>query len=365
MVARVGADEFAVVLLDLGEDRMAAVEHVEAVANRIFEAVALQFGQSGLQHYITASIGAVLFDGDEPPVEQVIQQADVAVYQAKCAGRNSLAFFDPRVQNKLMQRHRLEQELREAIRGNQLVPYYQGQYDAGGKLVGVELLIRWQHPERGLLTPGDFIPVAEASGLIVELGERVVRLAVDQLVRWAAHEHTAELPVSVNISACHFEQPGFVERLATIVENRSLRPFALKLEITESVLAHDLAGVSQRIAALHDIGIGLSLDDFGTGYSSLAYLKRLPIHQVKIDQTFVRDLLVDDNDLGITETIITLADTLGMDVVAEGVEEEAQRDVLERLGCRVFQGFLFGRPAPIAQFESDHDLNPDTIDHWS
>nr|WP_239056693.1 bifunctional diguanylate cyclase/phosphodiesterase [Wenzhouxiangella limi] len=388
MVARLGGDEFVVVLADLSIDPVDAAERVERVAEKILSALAEPFGHGRLEHRVTASMGAVLFVGQEQSIDELMQQSDIAMYQAKSAGKNTFAFFDPQVQSGLLQRHRIEVELREAIQSEQLVPFYQGQVDAEGRLVGAELLIRWQHPERGLLAPGEFIPIAEASGLIVELGYKVVRMAVQQLLHWAADERTRQLSLSVNISAKHFEQPDFVEQLAGILADQPLRssalqldinakevdqffamekladtladqplrPSSLKLEITESALARDLGEISARMKALRDLGLGFSLDDFGTGYSSLAYLKRLPIGQVKIDQGFVRDLMVDENDRGITETIIALAKTLNMDVVAEGVETEAHRDLLKQLGCPVFQGYLFDRPAPFAEFARHYGL---------
>ncbi|MEE4638964.1 MAG: EAL domain-containing protein [Wenzhouxiangella sp.] len=356
LVARLGGDEFVVVLADLSIDPVDAAERVERVAKKILNALAQPFGQSELEHRVTASMGAVLFVGQEQSIDALMQQSDIAMYQAKSAGKNTFAFFDPAVQSGLMHRHRVEVELREAIQSGQLVPFYQGQVDTEGQLVGAELLIRWQHPERGLLSPAEFIPVAEASGLIVELGYKVVRMAVRQLALWAEDERTQHLTIAVNISAKHFEQPDFEEKVAAVLAEQPVRLSTLKLEITESALAQDLEKISARMHALRRLHVAFSLDDFGTGYSSLAYLKRLPIAQVKIDQGFVRDLLVDDNDRGITETIIALAKTLKMDVVAEGVETDAHFDVLRMLGCPVFQGYLFDRPAPLADFARRYDL---------
>jgi len=302
-------------------------------------------------------MGAVLFVGNERTIDEILQQSDIAMYQAKAAGKNGFAFFDPEVHSGLLQRHRIEVELRDAIRSNQLVPFYQGQFDAEGQLVGAELLIRWQHPERGLLPPGEFIPVAEACGLIVELGYEVIGMAVEQLQRWSGHEKTAGLSLSVNISAKHFEQSDFRDRVAATLADYQLQPDLLKLEVTESALAQDLEKISATMHALKKLGASFSLDDFGTGYSSLAYLKLLPIEQVKIDQGFVRDLLVDDNDRGITEAICALARTLKMEVIAEGVEVSEQRDVLVQFGCRRFQGYFFHRPEPLSAFLDAFSLN--------
>ena len=360
LVVRLGGDEFMVVLTDLCLDPIEAAARAEGVAERILDALSAPFGDSQLEHSVTASMGAVLFVGQQQSLDELLQQADIAMYQAKSAGKNTFAFFDPEVKSGLLQRHRIEMELREAIRSNQLVPFFQGQVDHAGDLVGVELLIRWQHPERGLLSPGEFLPVAEASGLIVDLGYQVLLMAVDQLERWRADERMGRLPISVNISPKHFEQHDFVGRVAEILADRSLNPATLKLEITESALAEDLNMISARMNALRDLGVAFSLDDFGTGYSSLAYLKRLPIAQIKIDQSFVRDLLVDENDRGITETIIALARTLKMDTVAEGVETEAHRALLHQLGCPVFQGYLFDRPAPLAELLKTYGLDQES-----
>jgi len=357
-IARLGGDEFVVVLTDLSESPGEAAERAELVARRILGSLEMPFGASGLEHRISASMGAVLFLGEEQSSDALLQQADIALYHAKSTGAGGFTLFDPLMQAGLLQRHRTEAELREAIHGGQLLPYYQGQIDGSGRLAGAELLIRWCHPERGLVSPGEFIPVAEACGLIVDLGYEVIRMAADQLAAWAGDAVTRELSIAVNISARHFEQADFVARVGEIVGGRGLAPGLLKFEITESALARDLDEISTRMEALRRLGVAFSLDDFGTGYSSLAYLKRLPIGQVKIDQSFVRDLLIDENDRGITETIIALAGTLRMRVVAEGVETVEQRELLARLGCPLFQGFYFDRPAPIDDFSRRYRLAP-------
>jgi diguanylate cyclase (GGDEF)-like protein/PAS domain S-box-containing protein len=357
LAARLGGDEFVVVLADLAVDPAEAAARVEQVAFRLLGLLAEPFGKSGLEHRVTASMGAVLFVGQELSIDEILQQSDIAMYQAKAAGKNSFAFFDPEVQSGLVDRHRLEVELRDAIQLEQLVPYYQGQFDAQGNLRGAELLIRWQHPQRGLLSPGEFIPIAESSGLIIDVGYAVISMAAELLSHWAKHDKTAGLSLSVNISAKHFEKSDFKDRVAAILSKHSLRPSLLKLEITESALAQDLWEISDTMQALKALGAVFSIDDFGTGYSSLAYLKRLPIEQVKIDQGFVRDLLVDENDRGITETICALAKTLKMDVIAEGVESLEQRDVLFQLGCQHFQGYFYHRPEPLSAFSDAFSLN--------
>lgn len=345
-IARLGGDEFAALLTGLADDPLEAAGEVENTVRRLLAALAEPFGDSSLPHQVSASLGAVLFVGEDEDADRLLQKADIALYQAKSAGRNSFAFFEPELQQRLMRRHQLETELRAACRNGQLVPHYQPQVDAGGRPLGYELLVRWAHPTRGLLYPGEFIDIAEESGLVVELGNEVLRLAMRQLVAWSRDPQTRQLSVAVNISAQHFEHPEFEARTAALLDEYGVPGRRLKLEITESALAADLAIISARMHALRRLGVTLAIDDFGTGYSSLGYLKRLPLSEVKIDQGFVRDLLIDDNDRDIVAAIITLAKSLKMTAIAEGVETEEQRDALLALGCNRFQGYLFGRPAP-------------------
>ncbi|KAF1045906.1 MAG: putative signaling protein [Xylophilus sp.] len=274
------------------------------------------------------------------------------MYQAKDQGRNTLCFFTPRMQADAAARSALEAELRVALQRGSIEAWFQPVVDAAGRITGAEALSRWRHPARGLVPPGEFIPLAEQTGLIQQLGRHMLRLACDQLVRWAGSRRTSHLIVAVNVSAREFRHPDFVGEVVRVLEETGAPPRRLKLELTESMLLHDVQESIARMNALKTLGVGFSLDDFGTGYSSLAYLKRLPLDQLKIDQSFVRDVLTDRNDAAIARTIIALAHSLGLDVVAEGVETEGQRSFLLRHGCLRFQGYLYGKPMTGAAFEA-------------
>ncbi|MCM2348276.1 MAG: EAL domain-containing protein [Acidovorax soli] len=244
-------------------------------------------------------------------------------------------------------RSALEGDIRQGLQRNEFLLHYQPVVNAAGDMLGAEALVRWMHPQRGMVPPDDFIPLVEQTGLILPLGRRVMRLACDQLALWAAQPRTAGWSVAVNVSAQEFRHPHFVPQVLDTLRESGARPDRLKLELTESLMLHDVEDSILKMQALGTLGVGFSLDDFGTGYSSLGYLKRLPIDQLKIDQSFVRDVLTDPNDAAIACTIITLASSLGLDVVAEGVETEGQRAFLLRNGCQQFQGYLFGRPGPV------------------
>jgi EAL domain-containing protein (putative c-di-GMP-specific phosphodiesterase class I) len=279
-------------------------------------------------------------------VHELLQRADLAMYQAKAQGRNTLCFFDPAMQAAASARSALEGDIRQGLQRNEFLLHYQPVVDAAGEVLGAEALVRWMHPQRGMVSPGEFIPLAEQTGLILPLGRRVMRLACEQLAQWAAMPGTAGWSVSVNVSAQEFRHPHFVQQVLDTLRESGASPRRLKLELTESLMLHDVEDSILKMQALRTLGVGFSLDDFGTGYSSLGYLKRLPLDQLKIDQSFVRDVLTDPNDAAIACTIITLASSLGLDVVAEGVETEGQRAFLLRNGCQQFQGYLFGRPGP-------------------
>ena len=275
-----------------------------------------------------------------------MKRADIAMYQAKAAGRNTLRFFDDRMQSAVSARVKMEHDLRLGLQLNQFILHYQPQVDRDGHIIGVEALIRWQHPERGMVSPAEFIPLAEECGIICELGNWVLNEACQQLHRWAANPATKDISLAVNISAPQIHQPDFTAQVMAAISDAGITPARLKLELTESLLLNDTEEIISKMIELKTGGIGFSLDDFGTGYSSLSYLKRLPLDQLKIDQSFVRDLLTDPNDAAIASTIVTLAQSMGLNVIAEGVETEAQRDKLANLGCHTYQGYLFGYPAP-------------------
>ena len=351
-VARLGGDEFVLMLEDLSRDPKEAATQAEGVAEKVLRAVAVPCLLEGYEHHATASIGICLFSGVQESEDELLKRADAAMYRAKHAGRNSIRFFDPAMQAALEARARMESELRRALPARQFLLYYQPQFDSEQRMVGAEALIRWQHPERGLVMPGQFIPLAEESGLIVEIGEWVLETACEHLRCWADRPETRHLKLSVNVSARQFRQPEFVAGVRDILAATGVDPTQLKLELTESLVLDNVGDTIERMHAVKALGVRFSMDDFGTGYSSLSYLRRLPLDQLKIDQSFVRDIVSDPGNAVIVQTIIAMAGTLGMSVIAEGVETEAQRAFLLRHGCRVYQGFLFSPPVPLAEFEA-------------
>jgi diguanylate cyclase (GGDEF)-like protein/PAS domain S-box-containing protein len=350
-VARIGGDEFVVMLVNLDESTEEAAAQAGVVGEKILAAVSRPYLLKDQPHHSTPSVGVGLFRGHEQSVDELLKRADVAMYQAKAAGRNTVRFFDPAMQAALDTRAALECELRRAVERDQLRLYYQAQIDTTRGVIGAEALLHWEHPERGLASPAQFIPLAEETGLIVPIGQWVVETACAQLKRWEGDNRTRHLQLSVNVSARQFRQGDFVFRVQEALEASGANPARLKLELTESMVHENVADTIARMNALKCLGVGFSMDDFGTGYSSLSNLKRLPLDQLKIDQSFVRDLVTDPSDAAIVKTIIGMAKSLGLAVIAEGVETEAQRRFLLRLGCRVCQGYLFGRPAPLWEFE--------------
>ena len=276
----------------------------------------------------------------------LLRQADLAMYQAKTAGRNTLRFFDPHMQAVVTARAALESDLRQALAQDQFLLYYQPQVDRLGQYIGVEALVRWLHPERGLVTPVHFIPLAEETGLVLTLGRWVLHTACQVLAQWRSDPALQGLSMAVNVSSRQFRHAGFVDDVAHVLQITGAPAHLLKLELTESLLVEDMETTIATMTALGALGVGFSLDDFGTGYSSLSYLKLMPLHQLKIDQSFVRDLLTDPNDAAIVNTIIGLSRSLGLTVIAEGVETTEQRDALLHAGCPAFQGYLFSKPLP-------------------
>jgi diguanylate cyclase (GGDEF)-like protein/PAS domain S-box-containing protein len=354
-VARHGGDEFVVILEDLNEDALAAMQ-AESVAVKILRAVSQPYQlqltiaegvQNTRSYHCTSSIGITLFRDGSISVDELMKRADTAMYQAKASGRNLLRFFDPEMQAVVTARAALDNDLRVAVRENQFLLYYQPQVDAVGHMTGAEALVRWQHPVRGMVSPAEFIPLAEATGLILPIGHWVLETACAQLVVWATSAHMSHLTLAVNVSARQFRHPDFVDKVSAIIKSTGVNPKKLKLELTESLLLDDVEDIIVKMSALKARGVGFSLDDFGTGYSSLSYLKRLPLDQLKIDQSFVRDILTDTNDATIARTIVALAQSMGLAVIAEGVETEAQREFLAANGCTAYQGYLFGRPMPV------------------
>ncbi|HTD06640.1 bifunctional diguanylate cyclase/phosphodiesterase [Undibacterium sp.] len=351
-VARLGGDEFVVMLENMNEDASKAATHTEAVAEKIRTVLNQPYHIAGKVHYSTSSIGIALFYGYTDTIEELLKRADMSMYQAKAAGRNTLRFFDPRMQTEITAKAALEAELRQGLLNNEFILHYQPQVDRQGKLIGAEALIRWLHPTRGLVPPAEFISLAEASGLILPLGHYVIQRACMQLHHWEKQEVLSGLTIAVNVSAQQFRQPDFVAQVLAILDELHVDPGKLKLELTESLLLDDVEDVIAKMTALKTVGIGFSLDDFGTGYSSLSYLKRLPLEQLKIDQSFVRDILTDANDAIIARTIVALAHSLGLTVIAEGVECAQQQEFLAHHGCDAYQGYLFSKPLPMGQFEA-------------
>jgi len=350
-VARLGGDEFVVICEGLSADRMEAAEQAELVGENILDRLNLPYSLNEHEFRSTSSLGASLFLGHLESVDELMKQADIAMYQSKRDGRNTLRFYDPEMQEAINARLDIEGELHKALEGQQFRLYYQTQVDVEGRVSGAESLIRWVHPERGFISPAQFIPLAEDTGLILPIGQWVLETACAQLHTWQQESATRDLVLSVNVSAKQFRQPEFVSQVRVIVQRHGIRPGRLKLELTESMLLENIEDVIVKMSALKQMGVLFSLDDFGTGYSSLQYLKRLPLDQLKIDQSFVRDLAREGSDRAIVRTIIAMAHSLNLEVIAEGVESEMQRQVLMQEGCRAFQGYLFGKPMPVEQLD--------------
>ncbi len=350
-VARLGGDEFVVMLEDLSEQTLYSATQAEIIGNKIIDMLNQSYQLETHEYQSTPSIGVTLFNGYEQSSEELLKQADIAMYQAKASGRNALRFFDPQMQACISARVALEKDLRLALEEDQFILYYQPQVHHSDQIIGAEVLIRWQHPVRGLVSPTDFIPIAEETHLISHIGEWVLRTACAQLKIWEGKEHTRNLQLAVNVSVRQFHQADFVEKLAQIISQNAINPNNLKLELTESLVLDNIDDTIFKMNALRKIGARFSMDDFGTGYSSLSSLKKLPLDQLKIDQSFVRDISIDQDDAIIVETIIAMANKLNMEVIAEGVETDVQRTFLEHNGCQYFQGYLFSKPVPIEQFE--------------
>jgi diguanylate cyclase (GGDEF)-like protein len=346
-VARLGGDEFVVMLEDLSKSPQEAATQAEIVGEKILAALAAPCLLAGHEHHSTGKIGVTLFSDQRETVDDLLKRADLAMYQAKEAGRGTLRFFDPQMQAAVTARTALEADLRRGVREGQFVLHYQPQVDDEARLTGAEALVRWQHPRRGLVPPAEFITLAEETGLIQPLGQWVLETACAQLVAWSARPDTAHLKLAVNVSAREFRHPEFVARVLEVIERTGADPQKLMLEFTENPRLDDMEETIAKITALKAYGAGFSLDDFGTGYSSLSYLKHLPLDQVKIDQSFVRDVLTDPSDAAIVHTIMALVQSMGLAVIAEGVETEEQREFLASQGCHAFQGYLFGRPGPV------------------
>ena len=343
-VARMGGDEFVVLLRELHADPAQARRDAVATGRVLMEAIESGFARLGRGFHGSASIGIALAGPQPMDSHELMRHADLAMYHAKDEGPGQVRVFEPWMLEQLSTRAEMEASLRAALGSDQFFLHYQPQVGPGRQVLGAEALVRWQHPSRGLVPPAEFIPLAERSGLIMPLGRMILRAACQQLAQWADHPHTAGLRVSVNVSSVQFQQPDFVEQTLAILQETGADPHRLVLELTESLLVDSIEDLVARMQALKAMGVGFSLDDFGTGFSSLAYLQRLPLDELKIDASFVRSLVEGHNDLAIARMIVALGNTLGLRVLAEGVETEAQQALLASIGCEHYQGYLFGKP---------------------
>ena len=351
-VARLGGDEFVILLENNGHKPLEPAAGARIVSERILAKLGEPYVLSGHLHHSTCSIGVTLFGRAPWSVSELLKQADLAMYQAKNAGRNTVRFFDPEMQAVVTANATLATDLRQAWREGQFLIDYQPQVGADGRMTGVEALLRWRHPNREMVPPAHFIPTAEETSLIIPIGRWVLEQACAQLAEWARNPQRSHLSIAVNVSVRQFRDPDFVDQVMTAIANSGIAPHKLKLELTESLLADGIEVTVAKMGSLKAMGVTLSLDDFGMGYSSLSYLKRLPLDQLKIDREFVKDILTDANDAAIARTIVGLAQSLGLGVIAEGVETQAQRAFLAQQGCYEYQGYLFCKPLPIDELEA-------------
>jgi len=355
-VARVGADEFMVILTQLGTKPEEAAAEAKALAEQLCAKLSRSYTLGRIHHYSTVSIGVVAFGWNDEVPEEPMKRADLALTQAKASGCALTLCFEPQMQVAIERRVALEAAIRRGLLNKEFDLYYQAQVvergDGDRRIVGAETLIRWRHPEQGMISPAEFIPVAEDSGLILDIGNYVLAAACEQLARWASDPTLNHLTLAVNVSARQFHQAGFVESVLQALAKTNAPAHRLKLELTEGMLVTNIEDVVAKMKTLKTLGVSFSLDDFGTGYSSLSYLKRLPLDQLKIDQSFVREILDDANDAAIARTVIGLADSMGLAIIAEGVETQAQRQFLAGEGCIAYQGYLFSHPVPIEAFEA-------------
>jgi diguanylate cyclase (GGDEF)-like protein/PAS domain S-box-containing protein len=350
-VSRQGGDEFVIMLEELSEDSDEAAAKAKTIGEKIIASLNQAYQLTCHEYQNTPSIGITLFVNHQYTVRALLKRADIAMYEAKAAGRNTLRFFDQDMQKAVMARAALETDLRSALAKDQFELYFQRQARHDGQVIGAEALLRWEHPERGLVLPLEFISLAEEIGLIVPIGQWVLENACAQLKRWEGHAQTRHLQLAVNVSPRQFHQPDFTEQVCTMLKKAAINGNRLKLEFTESLVFEDIDDTIAKMEILKKISVSFSMDDFGTGYSSLAYLTQLPLDQLKIDQSFIHNLGMKSTDAVIVQTIIGMAKNLGMEVIAEGVETEEQRVFLEQHSCPLYQGFLFSKPVPLAEFE--------------
>lgn len=350
-VARMGGDEFVVILQELSLHQHEAVYQVETLAEKILALLNQSYYLANKERQSTPSIGVAMFYDNKSSIDELMKQADIAMYSAKSAGRNAIRFFDPDMQAKVEYLSAIEEWMKKALLQHQFLLYYQAQVGELGKIVGAEVLIRWQHPERGMILPDDFIPISEETGLIVPIGLWVLETACHQLKTWESDPEMECLQLAVNVSARQFKQTDFVDQVVSVLKKTDINPARLKLELTESMVLGDIDKTIVKMYALRRLGIEFAMDDFGTGHSSLASLQKLPLDQLKIDKTFIKDVARNNDGTIIVQTIIAMANNLGMEVIAEGVETQAQKELLLKHGCLHFQGYLFSKPMPVEVFE--------------
>ncbi|PCI14114.1 MAG: hypothetical protein COB71_03990 [Thiotrichales bacterium] len=344
-VARLGGDEFVVMAVNIGEDQRVAAERAQSFAEKLKDVLLEPYEVAGQLHHLTPSVGVSLFPQEEQTADDVLKHADTAMYRAKDAGRNTIRFFMPSMQQEVEQRLRTQTELRHAITHNELALHYQPQINATTGVTGVEALIRWNHPSRGMVFPGDFIEIAEESALIIPMGEWVLQHGLAQFKKWQA-EGLVLGTMAINVSPKQFHQDSFVEYVKGLLNDMDMSGEVLELELTENILLDQTAETVSKIEALKEVGVLFSIDDFGTGYSSMAYLKKLPLDRLKIDKSFVSDITTNINDAHIVKTIIGMSHNLGLELIAEGVETKEEMEFLLENGCDDFQGYYFARPMP-------------------
>jgi diguanylate cyclase (GGDEF)-like protein len=351
-VSRIGGDEFVIILDDLGKDVEAANQSIKLVGDKLLKEINRPFTLQDYEHYCTPSIGIYTYVGENIGADEVLKRADAAMYQIKQSGRNNIKFYDDSIQPVLDLLSNLKNDLNFALAHSQLEIYYQMQVGSNEQVIGAEALLRWNHPELGLVSPSKFIPLAEETGLIIPIGTWVLQQACQQLNKWSKSSKTSHLRLSVNVSALQFAQSDFVTQVESALKMSNCSPKLLMLELTESLVMRNINEVVEKMNALKNIGVLLSLDDFGMGYSSLSVLKQLPLDELKIDQSFVADAIESKDSALIIQTIISMGKNLGLDVIAEGVANQAQEGLLKKAGCKMYQGYLFGKPSKIGTFET-------------
>ncbi|WP_105534350.1 EAL domain-containing protein [Solimicrobium silvestre] len=350
-VARLGGDEFIVLLADINENEAVALEVSKKIAGKIVDTLNQNYHLGHITHHGTASIGATLFKGNSLAADDLLKQADIAMYKSKIMGSNTCQFFETDMKATGHEQITLEKELRNGIAQKQFLFHYQSQAGGNGQLLGCEALLRWQHPSRGLLAPSEFLPLAEKTGLIAPLGQLALDMACGQLALWASHPELAALSVAVNVSSIQFRRPEFVEQVLAVLQRTGAEPHRLKLELSEHLLANNVPCVIEKMSVLKLQGVRFALDDFGRSYSSLSHLNQLPLNELKIERAFVHDVLTNNNDAAMAKMIVALAKILGLHVIAVGVETEAQKEFLSEAGCVEYQGYLHSHPLPVDEFE--------------